>query len=344
MHHRACAPRALAMVLLCLGLAIGSSVAIAEAPAAGSVLVYPLYDSAPGSGTVVCVTNTEVDTRICADDFREGAVMVHFTYFDGATCREFDRYEFLTPGDTMCIIADEHNPEGDAGYLVVMALDPTTLSPLHFNHLVGQAIVVQSGLNFAWSYTPLSFLAQGTVGALCDRDDPDAAGDGDGGADFDGVEYDMFPRELVIPTFFEEDATFGNQLTLMSSAGGDYSNEIRYLIYNNIEQPFSRSHAFTCWWSGELSEISGAAANLSGDPEEFGHGTETGWASIRGNFLKDQAGNMVRDAGNNPVVPPILGVFMQLIRGTDYAMGDALYGRDGLTDGLELPYGNRDFD
>jgi len=337
-----------ALIFLVLGLAIACAVPApvrAEAPQAGSVLVFPLYDSRPGSGTIVCVTNTETSTLRCSDDFKQGDVSLHFTYFDGETCNEFDRYELLTPGDTLCVLADEHNPEGDMGYLVVMALSPDNRDPLHFNHLVGQAIVVQSDLNFSWSYTPFSFLAMGAAGNLCDRTDPDLTlGDGDGGADFNGTEYQAFPRELVVPTFFEEGGRFGNQLTLMSTAGSRYRNEIRYLLYNNIEDPYSRSDEFTCWFNAPLGEISQSAANLRGDEEEIGHGTQTGWVSIRGRILRDQAGNTVRDESDEPVVPPILGVFAQFVNGTDYGMGDALYGRDGTVDGLELPYGDGDFD
>jgi len=336
-----------AAALLCVLVAAGlAQPARGEAPQAGSVLVFPLFDSAPGNGTVICLTNTETSQLRCSDDHLEGDVVLHYVYFDGDTWQEFDRFEQLTPGDTLCVVADEHNPEGVSGFLVVIALDPVTLQPLFFNHVVGQAIVVQSGLNFSWSYTPFSFLAQPTAGDPCDRPNPDAAlGDGDGVADFDGVEYEAFPRELVVPTFFEEDDRFGNQLTLMSTAGGFYRNEIRLLLYNNIENPFSRTQTFTCWFSAPLSEISGAAANLQGDPDELGHDTQTGWVSIRGRTLRDLAGNVVRHTGGgDPVIPPILGVFMQLVRGTDFAMGDALYGRDGTTNGLELPHGNRDLD
>jgi hypothetical protein len=329
--------------LLALGLA---TVAVANVPEAGSVLVYPLFDSTPGSGTVICVTNTFTSTLRCPDDHLEGDVVVHYTYYAGDTCLEFDRYEFLTPGDTLCVIADEHNPEGEIGFLVVMARSPVDNQPLEFNHLVGQAIVVQSGLNFSWSYIPVSFLTWTNASAPCNRNNPDEMpqGDGDGAADFNAIEYQMFPRELAVPTFFQEDMQFGNQLTLMSTGGQDYINEVRFLLYNNIESPFSRTFEFTCWWSGPLSEISGAATRLQGDEEELGHGTQTGWVSIRGRRLKDLAGNTVRDDSGNTVIPPLLGVFMQLVRNTDYAMGDVLYGRDGSIDGLELPRGNQDLD
>ena len=345
MHSRNRLAKFVVTVAAALMLVVGTD-ARAESPSAGSVLIFPLFDSSPGSGTVICVTNTETDQSRCSDDTRGGDVSLHYVYYDGTTCREFDRYELLTPADTLCVLADEHNPEGEIGFLMVMALNPVTNEPYQFDHLVGQAIVVQSGLNFSWSYTPPSFRALATPGGTaCSRVNPDSTiGDGDGAADFNGAEYEAFPRELVVPTFFEEDDNFGNQLTVMSTAGDRYVNEVRYLIYNNIEDPYSRTQSFTCWFSTSLGEISQSAANLNGDPDELGHNTETGWVSVRGRTLRDQAGNPVRDDNDDVVVPPILGVFAQMIQGTDFAMGDSLYGRDGYTDGLELPHGNRDFD
>ena len=67
----------------------------------GSALVFPLYDSSPGTGTVICVTNTNDSNIYCNEtDFRRGDVVLHYVYVDGETCFEFDRYEFLTPGGT----------------------------------------------------------------------------------------------------------------------------------------------------------------------------------------------------------------------------------------------------
>ncbi len=304
----------------------------------GSALAFPLFDSAPGSGTVICVTNLNTNTEYCeASDVRQGDILVHYIYVDGETWVEFDRFEYLTPGDTLCVIADQHNPEGEAGFLLVAALDPTTQELAAFDELIGSAIVVQSNLNFLWSYTPYAFTA-GDSSDPCDLDNPDVdSGDGDGALDFDGAEYDEFPEMLMVDSFFEETGNFDNQLTLMSTGGGVYRTDVALLFWNNVEEKFSRSFDFICWWSGRLSDISLIAKGLGGDKEELGAPpVETGWVSITPRRLIDGAGNPVGDA-----VPGILGVFGQFITSADFAAGHALH-YTGNMDGLELLVGDGD--
>ena len=304
----------------------------------GSALVYPLFDSAPGAGTIICVTNTNTSNLYCeATDYREGDILVHYQYIAGDDCLEFDRYEFLTPGDTLCVLADLHNPEQDKGFLVISAADPSTLDKVKFDYLIGSAILVQSDLNFLWAYTPYAFIGRpgDAEGDPCER--PTTNDDNDGALDFDGIEYSKFPEELFIDSFFEEKNNFTNQLTLMSTAGQDYINEVNFWFWNNIEVKFSRTLKFVCWWSGTLAEISQVVTSLNGDEEEMGHApVQTGWAQIQGNRILDLAGNPV-EVGDN--VPPLLGVFAQFITSSDYASGHALH-YTGTIDGLEILNGN----
>ena len=340
--------KALSLAMLAVMVLAVSHVAMAQ-PAhlqPGSVLVFPLYDSSPGAGTVICVTNLNDSTIYCDEtDYREGDIFVHYQYIDGETWNEFDRYEYLTPGDTLCVLADLHNPEQDKGFLVVSAVDPSNLDRLvDFDYLIGSTIVVQSGLNFLWSYTPYSFRGIGDSSDACALDSPDADnGDDDGAIDWDGQEYDVFPRELFIDSFFQETASFTNQLTLMTTAGRDYEAEIRYLFWNNIEEKFSRSDRITCWWQGALSEISAIVANLGGDDNELGQGAiETGWASITGDRIIDGAGNPVlMDDDSTQAIAPLLGVFAQFITASDFAAGHALHYR-GTVDGIEFLGGDLD--
>jgi len=304
----------------------------------GSALVYPLFDSTVGAGTIICVTNTNTSRVYCEQtDYRAGDVLVHYQYIAGDTCFEFDRYELLTPGDTLCVIADKHNPEQGKGFLVVSAVEPASGEKVKFDYLIGSAIIVQSDLNFLWAYTPYVF--RGLPGAAIPGDCVAATTDidGDGALDFDGREYDFFPAELFLDSFFEETENFTNQLTLLSTAGQDYINEMNILIWNNIEEKFSRTFKFVCWWAGSLSEISAIATSLGGDPEELGHPpVETGWVSIAGNRILDLAGNPV-EIGDG--IPPVLGVFAQFISSTDFAAGRALQYR-GSIDGLEILNGD----
>ncbi len=334
----------LASALLALGLAVPAYAQDTDEP--GSVLVFPLVDSTAGAGTIVCVTNTNTDRLFCPlSDQRIGDVLLHYFYVDGDTWLEFDRYEFLTPGDTLCVVASEHNLDPGRGFLVISAHDPNGEALLGFDHLVGSAIVVESSLNFLWTYRAFS-MKSGTAKASCNAVDPDSlgeGGDGDGVPDFDGTEYSAFPRTLLVDTFFEEGGNHGfeNRLVLLSTSGSSYANEIDFLFFNNIEQKFSRSFEFTCWWSGPLSDISSVAGDLRGNPSEFGHKTETGWVRIEGSRIVDGAGNPVPNISGGPSIPAILGVFMQGIEGTDYAFGKSLH-FEGAIDGMELQRGDSD--
>ena len=314
----------------------------------GSVLVFPAYDSSTDAGTVICITNLNTSNVYCADtDWREGDIMVHYQYVDGVTWNEFDRFEYLTPGDTLCVLADDHNPEQDQGFLVVSAVDPSNMDRLvDFDHLIGSAIVVQSGLNFLWQYTPYAFRGRpgdGDPADPCALDGPDEDGDDDGAIDFDGTEYDLFPNALYIDSFLEEQGSFTNQLTLMSMAGSTYESEVNFLFWNNIEQKFSRSYRFTCWAQTALSDISAIVTNLGGDEEELGHNdVETGWASMTAGRILDGAGNPVRnEADDANAVAPLLGVFAQFIDAADFAAGHALH-YTGTLDGLEFLGGDND--
>jgi hypothetical protein len=304
-----------------------------------SLLVFPYYNSAPGAGTIISVTNTNSDRTYCeADDFRAGDVVLHYVYIDGATWREFDRFEPLTPGDTLSVLADEHNPEMDSGFLTVKALDPVTLDAIDFDYLIGSAIVVQSEFNFLWGYTPYAFRgnADDDTQDGCSRITTD--NDGDGLVDFDGSEYDEFPAELFIDSFFEERGPFGNQLVLLSTAGMNYQNEVNFLIWNNREQKFSRNIKFQCFLATNLKSISNVAGRLNGDPAELGHNTQTGWVDIKGGRVLDLAGNQAVDSetGDDIVNAPLLGVFMQQITGQAFSVGNALH-FTGAIDGLDLP-------
>ncbi|MBI3844674.1 MAG: hypothetical protein HY292_08565 [Planctomycetes bacterium] len=286
------------------------------------------------------MTNTNDDRTYCPDDdFRAGDVVLHYVYIDGATWREFDRFEPLTPGDTLSVLADNHNPEMDNGFLTVKALDPVTLEAIDFDYLIGSAIVVQSDFNFLWGYTPYAFRgnADDDTQTDCSRIPTDA--DGDGLVDFDGSEYDEFPAELFIDSFFEERGSFGNQLVLLATAGQDYVNDISFLFWNNREQKFSRNFKFTCWVSTNLKSISNVAGRLNGDPNELGKApVQTGWVDIKGSRVLDLAGNVAIDpeGADLSVEAPILGVFMQTITGSAFSAGHALH-YTGAVDGLDLP-------
>jgi hypothetical protein len=330
--------RLAAAAALAAGLVAGSAMAQPRQLEPTSLQIFPLYVSEDGTGTLVSVTNINDDRTFCPDeDFRGGDVVVHYVYIDGRTWREFDRFEPLTPGDTLSVIVAEHNPDSGFGFLVTRALDPVTLEAIDFDYLIGSAIVVESNLNFMWQYTPYGFRgnADDDTQEGCSRvlvDD-----DGDGAADFDGVEYDFFPAELFVASFFEERGAFGNEIALLSTAGQDFINDVRLLIWNNNEQKFSRTIKFVCFEKKALSELSRVATRLGGRSGEL----QTGWVSIKGVRVVDRSGNPVPNSSNGVTVPPLLGVFMQMIRNSQFSVGHALHFR-GALDGLELLGGDGD--
>lgn len=286
----------------------------------GSVLVYPLFDSQPDSATVINVTNSNTSNIVCSNFFREGDVRLHYVYF-AENCQEFDVFEDLTPGDTLTVLASDHNPEGERGYLIVSALDPETSALIDFDFLIGSAYVANSSIDIMWSYTPYAFegLAGNGTGASNCNFDFIIDSSSNGPINFDGVDYSQFPDVLYIDSFFEEDdGMFDNFLTLMSCSGGSATNVIDFLFYNNREDVFSRSFSFVCWTSVELSEISAIASGLGGDPDEFTK--ETGWARIAGREVRDLAGNPLSPAQD----PAILGVFVQTVN-ANFNAGHALH-------------------
>jgi hypothetical protein len=327
-----------AVAALALGVAAGIAQAQPRQLEPTSLLIFPMFRSADGTGTVISVTNTNDDRTYCeSEDFRAGDIVAHYEYFDGETWREFDRFEPLTPGDTLSVICADHNPDSSSGFLMVTAVNPQDLEPIRFNYLIGSAIVVESDLNFMWQYEPYGFngLADPGPTSPCDRVDTDL--DGDGARDFDGSEYDLFPRRLFVDSFFEERGQFGNELTLMSTSGMNYVNEVNFFIWNNNEQKFSRVYKFSCWTSVPLSTISQIAKRLGGRSDEL----QTGWVSIDGSRILDLSGNPVPDASDNASRPALLGVFMQMIKNAQFSDGHALH-FTGALDGLELPVGDAD--
>lgn len=252
-----------------------------------SVLIYPLVDSTDDHGTLITVTNIDSSSRSCGNTFTSGDICLHYVYYnneDGNRCGEFDRFECLTPGDTLTVAADQHNPQMQEGWLLVEARDPETLLPMTFNNLIGSAIIVESETDFLWSYTPYAFRSRVED---CTGDDVLPCGtidrcvtdvNGDNFMDFDGVELVHFPDDLLIDNFFEEgERKIFNELTLMSTKDGGITN-VSAWIWNNDETRFSRSFSFECHFRERLSEISLIVEDLGGnDIEAF----KSGWVRFK---------------------------------------------------------------
>lgn len=275
----------------------------------GSLLVFPFYDNRPGRQSVVTVTNTNLDRSVAGNGYKSGDVLVHYVYIGGEDWLEFDRSEFLTPGDMLCVSTQEHNPHGGYGFLYVYALDPETQAPIDFDHLLGDVLVIASDIEGGWSIQAVAFrgLPQGvpvpdpgTSGAGQPFTDADA----DGLRDFDGIEYDAFPAELYVPRFFEEGSRHETQLVLFTTFGPEFIVSTDLTILNNSEDRFSRNLRFSCWFAGNLSSVSGITGDLGGDPDEF-RPAETGWLRISGGHILNRFGR------REPAVPAFIGFVLE---------------------------------
>lgn len=231
----------------------------------GSALFFPVYDATDRANTVIAVTNTNSNRASCGNDHRSGDVVVHFTYYVGETgagdesCLEEDRFEMLTPGDTLTVLTSQHVANDQRGWLWVEAIDPETQDAIDFDYLIGSAIIVDlaNEADFLWTYTPFVFRGTVTGGdqSACEHYFTDIANFGF--ADFDGNEYEKFPGRVFIDNFFAENDVQSNEAYLMipDGLGGNEDFRLSLLIWNNDEQVTSFSTIVDCWFGGVLSSI-----------------------------------------------------------------------------------------
>ncbi len=297
---------------LALALAIIACLApSAAADSAGrhpaSLLIYPIFDSSPGAGTVLSVTNVSTDTSVIA----------HFIYIDGDDWREFNRFEPLTPRDNFSISAKVHVPSARRGFLYVIALNSLS-QPDALNFLIGDEIVADSKGNFLYALEAIPFCSKEPF-----------VGNGDKWADFDSEEYFKVADKMYVSSFLGQD-TRGNlpltsTLILVSLVGSsDYETRLDLLPYNNNEEEFSLGLAFRCWVQIDLLEIDEyfndwfLKANTGWDDRVTGLPVTSGWIELDG----DRAVDII---GNEPAIPdpPFVGAFIQALG--PYAAGHLLH-------------------
>jgi len=273
--------------LALLGAAALAPSALADGREPGSVLLYPIQQSAllnPGVFNIVNVTNT--------NRAGSGETDVHFEYvnvtksptpFLFADCNIADRVETLTPADTLSVLTSCHNGALDAqGYLVVSARNPDLVDTYwSFNHLIGSEQLVTAGGGM-YSLNALPFTSPLPQGTNTDLDQ-------DGLRDFDGSEYEGIADELYIDSFI---GVLGGDIVLVGLLGGEYLINVNFIIYNDDEFQLSGQYSFACWTRTPLAAISGyfTEAGLSttaNDPGELDitcdgvDDVETGWALVR---------------------------------------------------------------
>ncbi|MEW6742919.1 MAG: hypothetical protein AB1486_09180 [Planctomycetota bacterium] len=270
------------VLFVCLAAAVvltlSGSMAQAGGREPGSLLVYPLYDSRPAILTLITVTNTNPT---------EG-VWVEYRYIRGDNCFKSDRTEFLTPNDTLTVVAGVHNPDHNQGYLYVYAKAdrPSGSDAIVFNWLVGEASSFD-GINvLETTYNAFSFFGIGPDGALTDKDK-------DEWLDLDGVEYEPAADYYIQPRFIGQadgvNPGFLSEIVLINLTGGtQFTADINFDIFNDNEEPLSATWSFTCWNRLPLLAISGAfsatALKYKNNPDEIVGfpALESGWFMIQG--------------------------------------------------------------
>jgi len=133
--------------------------AVAHGQEAGSLLIFPYYDSHPNALTIITVTNTNSNAKVDpATGLPGGTIDVMFKYIDGYECTPADRVERLTPNDTLSIVAAEHNFNlNETGFLYVYAVHPDTGKPVAFDYLIGTETIFDADLQVSFNLDPLSF-------------------------------------------------------------------------------------------------------------------------------------------------------------------------------------------
>jgi len=286
-----------------------------------SLLVFPHYDSRFDELTLVSVTNTLSGPG--------GAVRLHYVYIDGVSWTEFDRYEPLTAGDTLTVIAGSHNPLGGRGWLWVRALDPDTDRPIDFDYLVGDLLVLGGSMSRAYAaeaagFRALAHEANAPIGrsasghAFADLN-------GDGSAQFDGVEYERWPDVLVLSSFVEQRGAIEDRVILLTSLPGGFRVDLRLLLYSNDERQYSGQASFRCWADLRLLDLAPVTGRLQGTAAEL----PTGWLRLDGTTAVHQV------TGTRVDRPPVLGLVLRSV-GSSIASAHLLHAR-GERDGLALP-------
>ncbi|MCY2961631.1 MAG: hypothetical protein NTY35_15825 [Planctomycetota bacterium] len=291
-------PTRLAAALLATAFLSTASFAGNGAPDAGSLLIFPCFDSTGPGFTAITITNTNNNFAPLGSNQYAGSVDVHFIYVNGDPigngtfyCQEFDTNLLLTPNDTVTVKSDLHNPSFDRGYLYVYARNPQTQAAISWNYLIGSAI--QIAPETYYETNPFVFrsgrgLADGA---------PTDFSPADGIRNLDGVEYERVVDTLLVPHFFGQNTTGlgGNtgpnvdtELVLLNLSGAaQFSTIVNFLIYNDNENQFSAQLLFRCWTKRRLADINGVftsqfLGNTSDAPGESILGLESGWYRING--------------------------------------------------------------
>ncbi len=95
---------------------------------AGSLLVFPFYDTRQGS-----------DTRLTMSNVGDKDATVHMFFID-KTCAQSDFFICLTPNASFTELISTFDPENN-GHILALAVDRTTGAPIAYNGLIGNEFI-----------------------------------------------------------------------------------------------------------------------------------------------------------------------------------------------------------
>jgi hypothetical protein len=180
------------------------------------------------------------------------------------------------------------------GYVLAWAVDPVTGAEIHWNHLKGDAVIVNYANQAAWEYNAYSFQAlMGSHGSETDPNSP-------GVLNLNGVEYDSCFSQLLLdfyavgstalsrravagspnlPVTVNTDLTlFPVDRDLRQETEGPVTTKAKFDIWNQNEHKFSNTErCITCWDQALLSNYEAPNHFLLGNLQ-----TNKGKARIEG--------------------------------------------------------------
>ncbi|MFT7485406.1 MAG: hypothetical protein ACI9F9_001256 [Candidatus Paceibacteria bacterium] len=196
-------------------------------------------------------------------------------------CAEFNRTEHLTPGDTLTLFTDHHNPNLSQGFAFVFAKNSSG-EAIAFNHLVGNLMATNAFEASDYSMNAVAYTSPLNEGELTDLDT-------DGVRDLNGAEYQQTAAEILIPRFIGQGNGVESYLIVIALSGGTaFETTLDFLAYNDNEEVFSTEFSFHCWDRVALRDISALFSNeflamgTGHDPLESLGDWEAGWMRING--------------------------------------------------------------
>jgi hypothetical protein len=270
-----------------------SALAGAGAPEAGSLLVFPCFDSNRGSDTLITVVNTNSDFNQVGQ-LHAGTVDVEFVYINRVNCLEFNRTRRLTPNDELTVVARLDNPNQREGYVYVFAKSPLTGQAISWNWLIGIE-QVDTAAGSSIDINPYVFKGVGANNATTDVNS-------DGLRNLDGVEYEAAPDRLQVPRFIGQGPATSTLALINLTGAARFTAVVDFLIYNDNEEVFSAQYDFICWTKVTLEDVSGVFSNnflltTNHNVNESVLGAETGWFRMNGSIAYSTA-----DSENDPAI------------------------------------------